>query len=124
MKKINVVLNGLLAMGICLTMVGCGSASERYLSKFDKFVSSVVEDGDEMSEEDWNEAQVKYDEFMSEYEEELSGSFTPEENKEFGRLQGAYAKAVMGMAFNSLDESLQDGAEMMEGYVEGLLEEE
>ena len=122
MKKMNFLLNSLLAMGICMAMVSCDSASEKYLNKYEKFVTSVAEKGNEMSQEDWTKAQAEHEEFMTEYSEDLKDEFTTEENQRFGNLQAQFAKAAMNKAFGELDNSMKQGAEVMEGYLDGLME--
>ena len=124
MKKLNVVFNGCLAMGLCVMMMGCGSASERYLNKYENFVTSLSEGANEMSAEDWAEAQKKQDEFMLTYQMDFMDVFTSEENQRFGGLQAEYAKVAIGKAFENIDNSLQKGVEVMDGFVDGLMEDE
>ena len=122
MKKFNIVINSLLALGLCATMFSCAPATEKYLNKYEKFVSSVSEKSETMTEEDWTEAQKEYDEYMSEYENKYMDEFSTEENQRFGQLQAKYTKVAMQNALDDLDKSLKQGAEVMEGYLDEMME--
>lgn len=114
MKKANFNLIFLLLVG--LVVVSCKTKQERFLSDFNDFVSNVeaAAKTGETTTADWDVWDEEFKNYHTEYQE-LSKSFTKEQQREAGELYTKYAK----LRLVGLGDTVNDYC----GFLEGILGE-
>lgn len=76
---------------ICICLCSCNSIQkEIFISKLESFVLDVESNYKKYNEEDWNDADLKYREFMDNQYEHYQPYFTQEENNHVNALMGKY----------------------------------
>ena len=112
MKKILFYL--LTAATICVSVSSCTSALP---GRFERFVNSVERNYENFSEDDWNEANAKFEKLFDEYKENRS-SFNSEEKSRINSALARYAKVVAKSGIQSIGETFDEIASQIPGIIE------
>jgi hypothetical protein len=76
---------------ICICLCSCNSIQkEIFISKLESFVLDVESNYKKYNEEDWNDTDLKYREFMDNQYEHYQPYFTQVENNHVNALMGKY----------------------------------
>lgn len=107
---------------ICFALATTFSASadniDKFLNKFDRFVTEVTAINDEELIGDKLEAiEQKFDTFIHDYHEKYSKKMTTEQVAQFNRIRGRYQKKMISA------KAKRKGA-AAKGFIEGLVESE
>lgn len=105
-----------IAAGI-LSITACGNnSSENFTDRFEKFINDSEKEISDFTEENWEKAEKEFNEFV-EYFNENADKFTDEQrekiNKAIGKFEGMKAK-----------HKLEDFADKVEGFIEGLTQDD
>ena len=101
----------------------CQSKEERVINNLEKLAERINEDGEEFTDEDWEEVAT---EFAKLQDEASDCHFDKEQSRLFGRAEAKIVKATVregGKNFGRrLRQALDDGAGIIQGFTEGLSE--
>lgn len=107
-------------------LTACQPSAASYIEDMKDFVEKVAEEGSEYTSEQWEEVSREFDELVQRAQE-LDG-LTDEQKKEIMKLQGKFSGTVMKKGFDSLmkdaGKELEKAGEAIEGFLEGLSEED
>jgi hypothetical protein len=121
MKKI--ILNIITSFFVILA-VSCNDIGKSfYVSSFKRFVTSVSEKQDSYTDEDWEKADLMFEQFSDIDYQKYARKLTKEEKQEIGKLKGKYLAIRTKSAANSFMDNLQDALDQLGGVVEGFAEE-
>lgn len=112
MKKILFYI--LTAATICISVSSCTSTLP---GRFERFVNSVERNYENFSEDDWNEANAKFEKLFDEYKENRS-SFNSEEKSKINSALARYAKVVAKSGIQSIGETFDEIASQIPGIIE------
>ena len=117
---------GRLVKWVCVLLVsvmlaGCATTSPR---SFERVVADAEQNGDKYSQEDWEHADARFEDFCNHYTYDELQKMSEEEQREVGRLMARYTKARAKSALKEVDGVLKTGAALLKGFLEGLGEEE
>ena len=101
-----------------LGMSSCQQSTEDYVKEVKNFVEGVVEDVDELSEEDWEGLDKKFEKLIKKADK--FEEFTTEQSMELVKLQGQYAGVKVKSGAKSMMKGLKKGQKAMEGLFEGM----
>lgn len=101
----------------------CQSKEERVINNLEKLADRINEDGEEFTDEDWEEAATE----LAKIQEEASDcNFDKEQSRQFGRAEAKVIKATVREGGKNIGRRLRDafdqGAGMLEGFAEGISE--
>ncbi len=113
MKKVLFYL--LAAVTICIAASSCTSTLP---GRFDRFVNSVERNYEKFSEDDWNEANAKFEKLFDEYKENRS-SFNSEEKNRINSALARYAKIVAKSGFDSVVNVFDEISSQIPSLIEG-----
>lgn len=107
---------------IFTTNCSSSTAKTSYISSFERFVHSVAEKQDTYTYEDWERADLQFEQFIESDYQKHSRKLTKEENQKIGKLKGKYlairAKYEMGNFMNDLNDAIEQFEGMLEGFSE------
>lgn len=112
MKKLIFYL--LTAATICIAVSSCTSTLP---GRFEHFVNSIERNYEKFSEDDWNEANAKFEKLFDEYKENRS-SFNSEEKKQINDALVRYGKVVAKSGIQSICETFNEIASQIPGIIE------
>lgn len=112
MKKLIFYL--ITAATICIAVSSCTSTLP---GRFERFVNSVERNYEKFSEDDWNEANAKFEKLFDEYKENRS-SFNSEEKKQINDALVRYGKVVAKSGIQSISETFNEIASQIPGIIE------
>lgn len=101
----------------------CQSKEERVINNLEKLADRINEDGEEFTDEDWEDAATE----LAKIQEEASDcNFDKEQSRQFGRAEAKVIKATVREGGKNIGRRLRDafdqGAGMLEGFAEGISE--
>lgn len=101
----------------------CQSKEERVINNLEKLADRINEDGEEFTDEDWEDAATE----LAKLQEEASDcNFDKEQSRQFGRAEAKVIKATVREGGKNIGRRLRDafdqGAGMLEGFAEGMSE--
>lgn len=101
----------------------CQSKEERVINNLEKLAERINEDGEEFTDEEWEEAATE----LAKLQEEASDcNFDKEQSRQFGRAEAKIVKATVRAGGKNFGRRLRDafdqGAGMLEGFAEGISE--
>lgn len=101
----------------------CQSKEERVINNLEKLADRINEDGEEFTDEDWEDAATE----LAKIQEEASDcNFDKEQSRQFGRAEAKVIKATVREGGKNIGRRLRDafdqGAGMLEGFAEGMSE--
>lgn len=94
-----------------------------YISSFERFVEKVTDNQATYSDEDWERADVRFEQFADTDYQKYSRKLTKEEKQKIGKLKGKYLAIRTKSATNILIDNINDALEQLDGVVEGFTEE-
>lgn len=110
-------------LGLCLLafiMSSCQSKEERVIKSLESLCMQVEQRADQFTEKDWENVITKFEKIHS---DALDCDFTEEQLKEFGRFEGKLSAAIAKEGSKNLGRKLQElinkGKSVIEGFIEG-----
>ena len=100
-----------------LFLSSCISAEQRCFNDFSNFVNNVERDAPHYTAEDWRYCSQSYDMYTHNLDA-YADSYTPEQNREIGRLKARYHKLVAKHYLTSISNFVNNLTNQMEGYTE------
>lgn len=101
----------------------CQSKEERVINNLEKLAERINEDGEEFTDEEWEEVAT---EFAKLQDEASDCNFDKEQSRQFGRAEAKVIKATVREGGKNIGRHLRDafdqGAGMLEGFAEGISE--
>lgn len=106
-----------------LLFSACKSAPERYLTSFESFVVEIEQTANNYSDEQWQEADTRFEMFTGEEYKKVEHQLTTEQKKKVGELTARYYKMRAKSAGDDILDMIKGGLNYIEGFAEGLLNE-
>ena len=100
-----------------MLLAGCATTSPR---TFERVVADAEQNGDKYDQEDWEQADARFENFRNHYNYDALQKMSEEEQREVGRLMARYAKVRAKSALKDVDGALKTGAALLRGFLEGL----
>lgn len=113
LKFFTLAITVLLAMSVC----SCTSSEQKCYNDFSTFVDNVEQNAQYYTDVDWK-ATVEYYEQFSEDLDYYSDLYTPEQNREIGRMKARFHKMVMSYYLNRASDIVNNFSYQMEGYAD------
>jgi hypothetical protein len=105
-------------------VVSCSDIGKSsYISSFERFVNSVSEKQESYTNEDWEKADLKFEQFSDTDYQKYVRKLTQEEKQKIGKLKGKYLAIRAKSATNDFIDNIQDALNELGGVVEGFAEE-
>jgi hypothetical protein len=101
--------------------VSCDKTS--YISSFERFVNSVAENQESYTAEDWEQADLEFENFIDSEYVKYQAKLTQEENQKIGKLKGKYLAIRAKSEADNFMNSLKNSFEQLDGMIEGFVEE-
>jgi hypothetical protein len=101
--------------------VSCDKTS--YISSFERFVNSVAENQESYTAEDWEQADLRFEQLANADYEKYRAKLTKEENQKIGKLKGKYLAIRAKSEADNFMNNLKDSFEQLDGVIEGFVEE-
>lgn len=111
---------------ILFSLSSCTPAEQKCYNKFSNFVNEFEEEAPNYTEQDW-EVNAQLFEAYSNDLDAFSQLYTPEQNREIGRLKARYHKTLLKYYVNRASDFFNNISYQMEGYTEemtGIIDEE
>ena len=109
---------------IVLTSCSNFGGKASYISSFNRFVNIVSEKQETYTEEDWEKADARFEQFVDTDYEKYSRQLTKEEKHTIGKLKGKYlairAKSKIGGFMDNLQNTLDKFGGVVDGFIEEL----
>lgn len=96
-------------------MLACSPNS---VKSFTKVVDDAEQNGAKYTEEEWETADAKYEDFMAKFNDSMLSQMKPEEQREVGRLIARYQKMRLSSYLNSVGKEIDKYKNMTSGYME------
>ena len=107
-------------------LTACKPSAERYISDLKNFVEKVAEEGSDYTAEQWEKVSQEFEKLVQKAQE--LENLTDEQKKEILKLQAKFNGAAVKKGFDKLmkdaGKELEKAGEAIEGFLEGLKEEE
>ena len=110
-------------LGLCLLafiMLSCQTKEERVIKSLESLCMQVEQRADQFTEKDWENVITKFEKIHS---DALDCDFTEEQLKEFGRYEGKLSAAIAKEGSKNFGRKLQElinkGKSVIEGFIEG-----
>ena len=110
-------------LGLCLLafiMSSCQSKEERVIKSLESLCMQVEQRADQFTEKDWENVITKFEKIHS---DALDCDFTEEQLKEFGRYEGKLSAVIAKEGSKNFGRKLQElinkGKSVIEGFIEG-----
>lgn len=81
-------------------------------------MADVEQNGNNYSEQDWDDISEEYDAFVGDYLEQYSDQLTKEDFKQVGRLKARYHKAWIKYAATQIGNAFNSSSQIAAGYLE------
>ena len=108
---------------LAIIMIGCSFYSkENYLNDFQYFVSNIEKEYKNYSDEDWENADVEYHQYVEDYYIQFQDELTSQELKNIGKLKAQYQAVKIKYNANKIIDKVGDGLNQLEGIIEGITE--
>ena len=88
-------------------------------TRMENFVSSVEKNAANYSQDDWEQANAKFQKLCDEFTEK-KGSLTGDEVKQVNKAMGRYAAVVLKTGIDSVGKGFNDAMEEVGSFLEGL----
>lgn len=88
-------------------------------TRMDNFVSSVEKNASKYTQEDWENANAKFQKLCDEFEAK-KGSLTGDEVKQVRKAMGRYTSIVLSSGIESLGNSINSAIDEVGSFLEGL----
>ena len=95
----------------------CASAEQRCYNNFVTFVESVEQGAPSFTKQDWEACSQAYDVYVQDLDA-YSQLYTPEQNREIGRLKARYHKVCVNYYINRASDIINSMSHQMEGYLD------
>lgn len=99
----------------------CKSATERYIDGFEAFVVRTERNADNYNTEQWDKADMQFDNYTGERYEKVEQKLTPEQKKKVGELTARYYKLRVKSAGGDIIEKIKGGLNYIEGFAEEIM---
>ena len=109
----------LILIACAVLAVSCGQGNS-LPSKMDKFVDETEQNSSKLTESDWNDLQLEYEEFIKEYEENID-SYTDEEKDEINKAIGRYHGLLLKAGLDELASEVEQYTKHLGSFLEGFL---
>jgi len=101
-----------------LTFSSCNQ-SESQIKSIDAELTLAEQDSSSIDKSDLESLEVQLSELQSDLEANRS-SYTDEQIKEIGKLQGRYVALSLKAGLKNLNETIKDAGNQLEGFMEGI----
>jgi len=110
---------------ILLTVASCSNFGGKtsYISSFERFVEKVSDNQATYTDEDWEQADARFEQFADTDYQKYSRKLTKEEKQKIGKLKGKYLAIRTKTEVGSFMDDLQNVIDELGGVVEGFTEE-
>lgn len=95
----------------------CATAEQRCYNNFVSFVESVEQGAPSFTKQDWEACSQAYDVYVQDLDA-YSQLYTPEQNREIGRLKARYHKVCVNYYINRASDIINSMSHQMEGYLD------
>jgi hypothetical protein len=112
--KLFVFLVGMMALS------ACGPTKENYLKSFTQFVEDVEQNCSSYSDEEWEQKNEEFAEFIGVKKDEVKDQFTSDDQRLIGELEIRYQKAKVIDKGKNILESVEKGIEYVNGVIDGI----
>lgn len=125
MKKTNKILVSIIASAI---ITGCGTANSGNLpDKLQKFMDQTEKELDSCTDEQWQEAEKKFNQLIDKYSKELD-KMTDEQRRELERaisqFDGMRLRRSLENAADKAQKALKNAPDKIDGFIDGLIPDE
>ena len=116
-----IVRTGIVAIAIVtiLSMVSCTPAEQKSYNDFSSFVDATEQEAPNYTEQDWEVSTQTYEAYKADLDA-FSQMYTPEQNREIGRMKARYHKVVLKYYYNKASNFVDNMSHQMEGYLDEL----
>ncbi len=115
-----------LIMGFLIIVFGAVSCSfyskDAYLEDFASFVTEVEQNYQSYSEEDWLNADQKYEEYVGETYNNFRAELTNDDKKQVGKLKTKFQTVKIKHEAGQIMDDVSDGINQLHGVIEGVIE--
>lgn len=98
-------------------LVSCASAEQKCYNNFNNFVNSVEQDAPYYTEQDWEACTEAYEAYVQDLDA-FAQLYTPEQNREIGRMKARYHKLALKYHLNRASNFVNNMSYQMEGYID------
>ena len=112
--KLFVFLVGMMALS------ACGPTRENYLKSFTQFVEDVEQNCSSYSDEEWEQKNEEFAEFIGVKKDEVKDQLTSDDQRLIGELEIRYQKAKVIDKGKNILESVEKGIEYVNGVIDGI----
>ena len=116
LKKLPVII-------LFLTVCYSCNPKQNYINNFEKFVIEVENQYEEYTEQDWADADQKFELYAVDEYKKFKEEMTREERKKVNKLKGKYIGVRAKAVANGLIDELEDKMEEILDGLDGLLDE-
>lgn len=108
-----------LALAVAVFCASCVPAEQKCYNEFKSFVVSVEQDADQMSAEEWKACMEAYKFYVQDLDS-YSRRYTPEQNREIGRMKARFHKLTVSRYVNRASDIVNSVTSQIGGYSEEL----
>ncbi len=113
-------------MGFLIIVFGAVSCSfyskDAYLEDFASFVTEVEQNYQSYSEEDWLNADQKYEEYVGETYNNFRAELTNDDKKQVGKLKTKFQTVKIKHEAGQIMDDVSDGINQLQGVMEEVIE--
>lgn len=122
MQKLILKILTLILVLFAATFTSCNSKTS-YMKRFESFVNSISEKQGTYTDQQWQEADIKFEKFSVTEYARYQTELTKEEKQKIGKLKGKYLAIRAKREMGNLIDNLNDAVEQLGGGIEGFTEE-
>ena len=114
----NALFNRLLiAVAVMFLLSSCTSAEEKCYNNFNDFVNTVEQNASNYTAQDWQACTEAYETYVQDLDA-CAQLYTPEQNREIGRMKARYHKVVLKYYLNCASNFVNNMSYQMERYAD------
>jgi hypothetical protein len=120
-KREKYLISGMFILSIII--LGCSFYSkDDYLKGFNAFIIKVEADYKTYSDEDWENKELEYQEYINSQYKKFKEKLTDEDVRSVGKLKGKYQAIKIKYEANKYIDKAVESINQLEGIVEGVIE--
>lgn len=102
---------------VIISVSSCTSAEQKCYNNFNSFVNAVEQDAPNYTEQDWEACTEAYETYVQDLDA-FSQLYTPDQNREIGRMKARYHKLALKYHLNRASNFVNNMSYQMEGYID------